>query len=302
MASSPPYSYGSSVSPPYPSHTSLPLKRPSDLPGAPSHKRRKPSLLSTTSTPSTHPLRQTSFPPDGLDPRSYSPSARSPSVDTASLVSGSIAAGKASKKRGRKPKPGDDAGSLVGGRASTAVSIVSAGRTQRDGTRGASPEEDEDEGGEAMDVELVARTNEEKEKEKYYRSLLVDALDPDQYARYERWRSSKLADPVVRRVSALLPFSLPTKDRQFDVLTVPSWSTRRSPNPSPSTSSSPSNPSPKSSPARSSSSRAKCNRNTYPRAPNPRPPIPTRPQTRRNTRTPTKRSGSATGRRRAGRR
>jgi len=176
--------------------------------------------MSTASTHSTHPLRQTSFPPDGLDPRSYSPSARSPSVDTASLVSGSIAAGKAGKKRGRKPKHGDDAGSLVGGRASTAVSIVSAGRNQRDGTRGASPEEDEDEGGEAMDVKLVARTNEEKEKEKYYRSLLVDALDPDQYARYERWRSSKLADPVVRRVSALLPFCSPNS-RQFDVLTVP---------------------------------------------------------------------------------
>ena len=79
------------------------------------------------------------------------------------------------------------------------MSMVSGGR-QREGTRGVSPEDDDDEVG-TLDVALVSRTNEEKEKEKYYRALLVGALDPDQYARYERWRSSKLADAVVRRVS-----------------------------------------------------------------------------------------------------
>lgn len=86
------------------------------------------------------------------------------------------------------------------------MSMASGGQ-QREGTRGASPDEDDDEVG-TLDVALVSRTNEEKEKEKYYRALLVGALDPDQYARYERWRSSKLADAVVRRVS-LFVCSLP---------------------------------------------------------------------------------------------
>lgn len=217
MASSPPYSqsYGTSVSPPYPSHTSLPSKkRSSEMPPGAS-KRRKPSLLSATSTHSSHPLRQTSFPPDARDlDRAYSADARSPSVEATSMVSGHA---KASKKRGRKPKGpgGDDGGSMAGGRASTAVSMVS-GRAARGGTRGASPEEDEDEGGMDMDVATVARTNEEKEKEKYYRSLLVGALDPDQYARYERWRSSKLADSVVRRVSPFISVGQVCASAKFD--------------------------------------------------------------------------------------
>lgn len=200
MATSPPYapSYGgSSVSPPYPSHAALPPKRrSSDLPANPAAKRRKPSLMSTTSTHSAHPLRQTSFPPDGIpSDRAYSADARSPSADATSMVSGSMVS--KPKRRGRKGKGGADDASLVG--TSNAVSLVSGGN-QRDGTRGVSPDEDDDEAG-TLDVALVSRTNEEKEKEKYYRALLVDTLDPDQYSRYERWRSSKLADAVVRRVS-----------------------------------------------------------------------------------------------------
>ncbi|KFZ08455.1 hypothetical protein V501_05956, partial [Pseudogymnoascus sp. VKM F-4519 (FW-2642)] len=173
-----------------------------------SAKRRKPS---TTSTHSAHPLRQTSFPPDGLNPdgRAYSADARSPSLDATSMVSGSVVS-KPPKKRGRKGKgAGGDEGSLVGG-GSTAMSMVSGGGRQREGTRGASPEEDDEEVA-TLDVALVARTNEEKEKEKYYRALLVGALDPDQYARYERWRSSKLADAVVRRlVNQTLSQSVPS--------------------------------------------------------------------------------------------
>ncbi|KFY16852.1 hypothetical protein V492_01049, partial [Pseudogymnoascus sp. VKM F-4246] len=159
-----------------------------------------------TSSHSAHPLRQTSFPPDGINPdRAYSADARSPSADATSMVSGSVVS-KPPKKRGRKGKNADD-GSLVGG--STAMSMASGGH-QREGTRGASPEEDDDEVG-TLDVALVSRTNEEKEKEKYYRALLVGALDPDQYARYERWRSSKLADAVVRRlVNQTLSQSVPS--------------------------------------------------------------------------------------------
>jgi transcription initiation factor TFIID subunit 11 len=115
-----------------------------------------------------------------------------------SLVSGSVAGGK--KKRGRKPKGAADDASLVGGRALTAVSGTS-GRNRRNISR--ESVEDDDDVGEALDVAVVARTREEKEKEKQYRAMLVDALDPSQYARFERWRSSKLADSIVRRVRFL---------------------------------------------------------------------------------------------------
>ena len=196
---SPPYNhnYGTSVSPPYPSHTPLPpasRKRPSDMASAPAVKRRKPSMMSTTSSMSIHPLRQTSFPPDGSE--QFSPPGRSPSVDTMSLVSGSLVAGGGKKKRGRKPKGFEDNASVAGGAAPTAVSGTS-GRGRA--SRGMSIEE-EDDVGEGMDVAIVARTKEEKEKEKQHRAMLVSAFDEDQFKRYEVWRSSRLADSVVRRV------------------------------------------------------------------------------------------------------
>jgi transcription initiation factor TFIID subunit 11 len=135
-----------------------------------------------------------------------------------SMVSGSVAGTTMStstkitggKKRGRKPKiaKGDDA-SVFG--QSTAASVVSAGG--RGATQGPDAEEeddDDDDVAEKMGVAKAARTNEEKEKEKYYRATLVNALDPDQYARYERWRSSKLSDSVVRRlVNQTLSQSVP---------------------------------------------------------------------------------------------
>ena len=115
-------------------------------------------------------------------------------------MSGSIAVGKQGKKRGRKPKHGgDDGGSMLGsaiGKGSTAVSLIS-GRGQRE------PSEDveEDDGAENMGVATTTHTEEEKMREKFHRSVLVDALDKDQYQRYEAWRSAKLSDSTVRRVS-----------------------------------------------------------------------------------------------------
>lgn len=197
---SPPYShtYGTSVSPPYPSHSQLPptsRKRPSEITPAPPVKRRKQSGMSAGPGISTHPLRQTSFPPDANG--QFSPIAvRSPSVDTTSLVSGSIADAAGKKKRGRKPKGTEETPSLVGGVAPTALSGLS-GRGRA--SRGMSVDEDDDIGGE-MDVAIVARTKEEKEKEKQHRAMLVAAFDEDQFKRYELWRSSRLSDAVVRRV------------------------------------------------------------------------------------------------------
>lgn len=150
-------------------------------------------MMSNASGLNVHPLRQTSFPPD--DP--FSPGAvRSPSVDTMSLVSGSIAGEPGKKKRGRKPKNAEDTASLAGGLAPTAVSGVS-GRGRA--SRGMTADEDDDVGGETA-VAIVTRTKEEKEKEKQHRAMLVSAFDEDQFLRYEKWRSSKLSDAVVRRV------------------------------------------------------------------------------------------------------
>jgi transcription initiation factor TFIID subunit 11 len=149
-------------------------------------KRRKPPIMSVNSANNAHPLRQTSFPPDGTDV-----GMRSPSVDTMSIVSGSVV-GK--KKRGRKPKNADDA-SISGGKALTVVS----GRSGTGGKRALSPD-DEDDIGDGTEVAVVTRTKEEKEKEKQHRAMLVENFDPQQFSRYECWRSSRLSDQVVRRL------------------------------------------------------------------------------------------------------
>lgn len=120
-----------------------------------------------------------------------------------SLVSGITLEVPGKKKRGRKPKNvgGDDASSALGGRAATAVSVLSGqGRVSR-----AMTAEEEDEGGDEADVTIVKRTNEEEKKEAEQRSMLVQAFTPEQYRRYERWRVAKLSDAVVRRVISKIP-------------------------------------------------------------------------------------------------
>ncbi|KAH8805745.1 hTAFII28-like protein conserved region-domain-containing protein [Xylogone sp. PMI_703] len=203
---SPPYShsYNGSVSTSYASNPPLPQppkRRQSDMPfSGPTVKRRKASMVSTTS--SNHPLRQTSFPPENASETLYS---RSPSVETMSLVSGSGVGSQQKKKRGRKSKSGvngnDDTASVsaFGGPALTAVSGTSGGRGRpRRPSKGES--DDEDEGGEGMTVEIAAGTLEEKQKEIEHRAMLVNAFDPEQFSRYEAWRSSKLSDAIVRRI------------------------------------------------------------------------------------------------------
>lgn len=154
-------------------------------------------MMSTDSRLSAHPLRQTSFPPDGNDLGSR----RSPSLDTASLVSGNMAGG-TGKKRGRKPKNrADDDTSLVGGKALTAASGIS-GRGRK---REQSVEDDDDDEGDNINVTTVARTAEDKEEEKQHRAMLVAAFDEEQFRRYEVWRSSRLSDSIVRRVRLCTP-------------------------------------------------------------------------------------------------
>ncbi|CRK41313.1 Transcription initiation factor TFIID subunit 11 like protein [Verticillium longisporum] len=199
---SPPYAQSpTAISPPYPAHTPLPVskKRASDGGSQPSLKRRKASTLSVSSA--THPLRQTSFPPEAR-----SPLARSPSVDTASHVSGSqvsAPAGPPKKKRGRKPKNRNpegapDAGtptpSLVSGRGGTA----GGGADGQNGEDGNDDDDDND-----MQMGLVGgetRTQEQKQEEIRLRAMLVECFDEDQMNRYENWRAAKLTDNVVKRV------------------------------------------------------------------------------------------------------
>ncbi len=153
--------------------------------------------MSTTSVAS-HPLRQTSFPPElGSQTPLYSPS-RSPSVDTMSLVSGSVAGTKKKKSRKSKGKDNDDASA----RDVRAKSTVSAeGRARRRASRDqTAASEEEDEGGEVMAVNMAQSSKEEKAKEERRRHMLTRAFDEDQWSRFEAWRSSKLSDAVVRRV------------------------------------------------------------------------------------------------------
>ncbi|KAF4120718.1 hypothetical protein GMORB2_2722 [Geosmithia morbida] len=215
MASPPPPTAGSplamSMSPPNPTPAQLPGKKRSstlDIHSAPS-KRRKPSQSTSNAPSQSHPLRQTSFPPEA-----QSPGVRSPSVDTMSHVSGSqvsglTAAGARKKKRGRKAKNaagggsgnanGDDAeatSSLVGGKASTSVA---GGAGDKDGAA-AGEDDDEDDNQEMALEDVVARTQEQKQEEVRLRAMLVEAFDSEQYSRYEHWRAAKLSDAVVKRV------------------------------------------------------------------------------------------------------
>ncbi|TVY43214.1 Transcription initiation factor TFIID subunit [Lachnellula subtilissima] len=197
---SPPYNhnYTSAISPPYPSNAQLPQppkRRQSDMPSsAPAQKRRKASMLSTTSAASAHPLRQTSFPPENASHTTPAFS-RSPTSDTMSLVSGSGA----KKKRARKPKKGEnDKSSVVGGE----------GKRKR---RASTAEEEEDDGGGNMDVQMASGTLEERKKEMEHRALLTSNLDAQQFSRFEAWRSSKLPDAIVRRIiNQTLSQSAPT--------------------------------------------------------------------------------------------
>ena len=205
---SPPQYQIPALSPPYSTTYTLPpiKRRQTELPSsAPASKRRKASMLSITSTNtnSSHPLRQTSFPAQTpQDPRS-------PSVDTMSLVSGSAAGGKPKRARKSRSKranttttPGDDASTpgFEGGKSGISEPST-RGRGRR--TRDQSTEDEDPTDPYALDMNtrMVMESAEEKLKASKDRAMLVRKMDPEQTMRYEAWRSSKLSDATVRRVS-----------------------------------------------------------------------------------------------------
>ncbi|KAK0728801.1 hypothetical protein B0T26DRAFT_699369 [Lasiosphaeria miniovina] len=185
-------------------------KRTADGAAAPALKRRKASAISVASANSTHPLRQTSFPPDDLG-TPYG--TRSPSVDldAMSLVSGSqvSAAGPPKKKRGRKSKADkarEQTPSAVGGRATTAMSGVSdgggrGGKSAAAGAGGGDEGEGDDDGPTEVAATADTLTKEQKEEEHRARGMLINAFSPDQFNRFENWRAGNLGKAGVRRVS-----------------------------------------------------------------------------------------------------
>ena len=138
-------------SPPYPNPLTLPQSKKRTSSGLsitsnmPSVKRRKSTLHSIASTPGgSHPLRQTSFPPEES---AFDPSiVRSPSVDsdtTAATGARSIAttATVIKGKRGRKRKA---EGSIISGKNTVRPSVE--GTSAKGGGDDAEEEEDDEDG------------------------------------------------------------------------------------------------------------------------------------------------------------
>ncbi|KAF7853669.1 hypothetical protein EAF04_010660 [Stromatinia cepivora] len=158
-------------------------------------KRRKASMISTTSTHSAHPLRQTSFPPESAV---YTPGyERSPSVDTMSLVSGSVAGGQSKRKRARKSKGGK--GDFEGSNAGAVKSEGPSSKKRRTSTGNIEDDEEDDN---TVDQTMTSMTSsiEEKQRDIQRRALLANHLDPEQFERYTAMRAVKFPDATIRRI------------------------------------------------------------------------------------------------------
>jgi transcription initiation factor TFIID subunit 11 len=224
MASSPP---GSATSPPPTGpQLSLPKKRPSiTIPTqAPAYKRRKPSNAGS----STHPLRQTSFPPADGPGREYSPdtqasqaayspvSRRSDSLDIDdeinSVVSGRTSTTTANKKDrpnkgkkvgkvGRPPKNRGDTASLIDGDAGRKGTSTNT-PTNDDGPGDDANSEDEEDGGDDVNtLEGGKLTKAAMDAEKERKAMFSTHIHPAHAEIYETWNRIHLKKEVVRRLA-----------------------------------------------------------------------------------------------------
>jgi transcription initiation factor TFIID subunit 11 len=111
------------------------------------------------------------------------------------MVSGTAPAS-IKKKKPRKSKGKDnDEGSVNGGHGN---------RASADGKRGGSRDQtvdEDDDGGEETTAQASGERKEERKNQESRRRVIAEMFDPVQFERYAAWRSSKLADSVVRRVS-----------------------------------------------------------------------------------------------------
>ncbi|MCJ1467508.1 transcription initiation factor TFIID subunit 11 [Pseudocyphellaria aurata] len=183
------------ASPPHRPQTSYPISNPKKRPSlplnsqAPASKRRKHPSISTASTPGTsHPLRQTSFPPEEAaidDARSVSVESDATGVTGGRSIATTGAGGKGGK-RGRKKK--------------AEASLKSGARGAEGSVGGQGEEEEEDEGdadeGLEDDGEIV-----DKEADQKNLSILVDAFSKEQNDRYDVFRRVKLKKETVRKIT-----------------------------------------------------------------------------------------------------
>ncbi|KAF2718996.1 histone-fold-containing protein [Polychaeton citri CBS 116435] len=194
MASPP----SSATSPPGPAHLALPNKRPTLALPTGQVKSRKASFASATS--STHPLRQTSFPPaDSLDSQhalAFSPGAYSPAEDDAS-------------RRGKigRPRKVDRESAARGGTASLVNGDDGHSTTRRgaptvmtaDGEGGGDDDDDdmgEDEHLAGQDSLDMVDLQQEGRKKAIFRNQLRE----DHEERYDYFNRVKLRTQDVRRV------------------------------------------------------------------------------------------------------
>lgn len=224
---SPPYSTASS--PPGPTPLSLPRQRPNGLALPPKHRKN-----STTSQPtSSHPLRQTSFPPseDGYSRDGFSPAESLDSLDDADIRS-AVGEGDpnstTSKKRKRGEKrprgrPPKDPRAHAAARNKAASVNGSESTARRGGGGGGEPsvvlthsgdeEEDEDDaggGGEGRAAGDFSLLPAEMDRDKQRKFLFREAVPTAHQARYDSFNTVKLKPADVRKlVNQTLSQSVP---------------------------------------------------------------------------------------------
>ena len=173
------------------------------------HKGRQPSQSS-----GSHPLRQTSYPPQeaSSDTGHVRTGSFSPTVSSVGLASKS-ASGRKKKKRSR------NAASATGSAAKGSVDADGAGHPKKARTTAADgdgdtasrvgrpaelDEEPEDDDGDA-DGDLMLEGGDKmdeaaKKQEREHLAMLIGAFTQDQTERYETWRRVRLKKEIVRRV------------------------------------------------------------------------------------------------------
>ncbi|KAF3912804.1 hypothetical protein AA313_de0201216 [Arthrobotrys entomopaga] len=166
-----------------------PSSKKSKVSGAPSLSRKSSVPVSASKS---HPLRQTSFPPENTDAARRRRSASVTSNATTSFTRGN------SVDRVLVPPPGgakDDAGGSGGG-----AGAGKAGDEEGEGS-------DEDIGDDLLTIMRVGdmeELEEQKEEEQRRLNILMDHFDSDQMARYEAYRRGTLQKSSVKKVANLV--------------------------------------------------------------------------------------------------
>lgn len=194
IMASPPHR-SSATSPSYPSSTPQPSRKrplPSHSTSSPYPAKRANASFSASS--SSHPLRQTSFPPEEGEQGERSPSVDS--IITTGTGARSATAGARPKKRGRKRK--EDTQSVRSGTRDTPRDTAS--RTSKGPGDEEQDIEDEDEGDRTVDILVQAGAKDDDEYEQQRIAVLMSAFNMEQSERYDVYRRVKLRKETVRKI------------------------------------------------------------------------------------------------------